>query len=532
MPHQKICLTTQVILIILRFGKYFAKFPNHQSDKRESPMKSKNFGICLLVIQLCAAGSANALEGDSLWTRHYGGSGFEYVRAICPAGDGGFLLAGHTNSIGAGGYDMYLLKVNAQGDSLWSYAYGDSADDYAYGICPSGDGGFLLAGQTDSPEEDQVYLVKVNAQGNLLWSRHYGTAWDDYAQAIVPSGDGGFLLAGRTSSFPEIDNWQFWLLKVDASGDSVWSYEYGSPVTLGQFATCIAPIGDGNFVLAGWQTEPNIYYPNDMLIVRVDSQGNQTQYTVNNPIVNDNDDEKAYALCPSGDGGFVAAGYLGGGLGVQDAYVTRVDSNGAILWSNFFGGLNWDWANAVMPASDGGFLLGGQVGSYGAGSWDAWLIKVNSQGDSLWARTYGTIEQEFCTAMIPSGDGGYMLAGYTNRDPFGGWNWQMYLVKVEGTETAVSPEEPMMVGEFVSYPCMPNPFNATTVLSFELRVSGLVNLKVYDTAGRLIKTLVNGWRDAGHHQVTFDASDLPSGLYLYRLTSGQNTAAGKMVLLK
>ncbi|HEX7343444.1 MAG TPA: hypothetical protein VF398_04220, partial [bacterium] len=179
----------------------------------------RQFSLLLQSVVLLA-GAAHADEGDSLWSHTYGGIDGEAAHSIIPSGDGGYLLAGWTASFGAGPSDMWLVKVDAQGDSLWSRTYGGSGNEDVGAIIPSGDGGFLLAGGTNSFGAGQadMWLLKVNAQGDSLWSHTYGGSQNDWAYAIIPSGDGGFLLLGETYSF-SVGDGGVWLMKVDAQGN-------------------------------------------------------------------------------------------------------------------------------------------------------------------------------------------------------------------------------------------------------------------------------------------------------------------------
>jgi len=468
--------------------------------------------------------SAYGAEGDSLWTRTYGGNGDERANCILPTGDGGFLLAGTTYSFGSGDGDMWLVKVNSQGDSLWSRTYGGSSHEWVSAMVPAGDGGFLLAGGTYSFGSGgyDMWLVKVNSEGDSIWSRTYGGSSFDWANAIISSGDGGFLLAGQTMSFGA-GSWDGWLVKVNAQGDSLWSGAYGGYSD--EWASSLVSSG-GGFLLAG-ATYSFGAGDGDMWLLQVNAQGD----SVWSRTQGGDEDDWASSIIPAGDDFLLAGGSSSFGAGGGDMWLLRVNSQGDSLDSHTYGGSYAEWAYSIMPTGDDGYLLAGWTTSFGAGFEDVWLVKVNGDGDSLWARSYGGGSNEWAYAIGPSGNGDFLLAGVTFS--FGAGGSDAWLVCVEGTTSSVTrPMPSIQPYSFVFLPPHPNPFNPTTIASFELRVASYVNLGVYDTAGRLVATLVDGWSEAGTHKATFDGSDLPSGIYLARLTAGDWSAVQKLVLLK
>jgi outer membrane protein assembly factor BamB len=160
------------------------------------------------------------VDGDSLWTSTIGGADREFASAVTPGGDGGYILAGATRSFGAGGFDMYAVKIDAAGDSVWAETYGGGGDDYAWAIAPALDGGYVLAGETDSfgAGQNDVYLVKIDASGQLLWERTFGGALSDVSYSIAPLANGGFIVAGWTKS-SGAGSGDIYLIKVDDQGE-------------------------------------------------------------------------------------------------------------------------------------------------------------------------------------------------------------------------------------------------------------------------------------------------------------------------
>jgi formylglycine-generating enzyme required for sulfatase activity len=216
-----------------------------------------------------------------------------------------------------------------------------------------------------------MYLVKTDDSGDTLWTRTYGGSWDDVAHFVQQTTDGGYILAGYTYSFGAGNN-DFYLVKTNPLGDTLWTRTYG-----------------GGY------------------------------------------DDRAYAVQQTADGGYIVAGWTWSfGAGWTDFYLVKTSPLGEPIWTRTYGGSNWDLAYSVQQTSDGGYIMAGETSSFGAGTYDARVVKTNSQGDTLWTRTYGGSSYDGAYFLQQTADGGYILAGYTNSFGAGtptGSN--MYLVK-------------------------------------------------------------------------------------------------------
>jgi hypothetical protein len=158
-------------------------------------------------------------SGDTLWTRTYGGMSYDYSYSVQQTSDGGYIVAGRTESFGNGLSDVYLIKTNVSGDTLWTRTYGGASWDYGYSVQQASDGGYIVAGWTLSfGNTRQVYLIKTNASGDTLWTRTYGGASYDYGYSVQQSSDEGYIVAGWTESFG--NGWQVYLIKTDSLGRS------------------------------------------------------------------------------------------------------------------------------------------------------------------------------------------------------------------------------------------------------------------------------------------------------------------------
>jgi regulation of enolase protein 1 (concanavalin A-like superfamily) len=173
----------------------------------------KAYGEGYQDVYLVKADSAGNLK----WQKTFGGSGSDRGYSVHQTSDGGYIIAGRTASFGAGWLDVYLIKTDPNGNLLWQKTFGGSNDDVGYSVQQTSDGGYIIAGSTESagyPDHD-VYLTKVDSIGNLQWEKTFGGSFDDYGHSVQQTTDGGFIIAGVTSSFGARD-YDVYLIKLSA----------------------------------------------------------------------------------------------------------------------------------------------------------------------------------------------------------------------------------------------------------------------------------------------------------------------------
>ncbi len=296
-------------------------------------------------------------------------------------GDGGYALAGLTESSGAGLADFWLVKTDASGNMQWNKTYGGTGYDQCNSVVQTSDGGYAMAGSTTSygAGSDDFWLVKTDSTGNALWSKTYGGTGVDYAVTVVQTGDGGYALAGTTRSFGAGD-WDFWLVKTDVNGNMQWNKTYGGT-------------GDDRY-----------------------SCSNGFIQTV---------DEKYVITGQTGSFG-------GGGF---DVWLIKTDASGNAEWTKTFGGTNNDCGTSLIQTSDGGYLVGGNTYSFGVGNYDGWLVKTDALGQILWNQTYGGTNADTAFGLAQTSDGGYALTGYTYS--FGAGSVDAWLIKTDSAGNAL-----------------------------------------------------------------------------------------------
>lgn len=463
---------------------------------------------------------------DTLWTRTYGGNNDDEAKSIQQTLDGGYVVAGAIFSSGGNGSDFYVVKTNAQGNLLWTRTYGGSGHDEARSVQQTTDSGYVIAGSIYSPNGtgNDFYVVKTDGQGDTLWTHTYGGSSDDFAYSIQQTMGGGYIVAGYTWRGDE-SLWDFYVVKIDCEGIELWTRTYGGSSE--DFALSIQQTADSGYVVAGY-TYSFGGGGTDYYVVKTNVQGDELwTHTYGG-----SSDDEAKSIQQTADGGYVIAGYTTSfGAGSTDYYVVKTDAQGDALWTRTYGGIDDDAAYSIRQTTDGGYVVAGYTASFVAGGYAFYVVKTDGQGDLLWTRTYGGTDDDFSTSIQQTTDGGYVVAGYT--DSFGEGDYDLYVVKtgpeVLGIEPGRAGAVPTDVALYQNYP---NPFNPSTTISFDLPRESHVLLNIFDLTGRSVATLADETMNAGSHKVDFNAATLPSGVYVYCLNSNGNSQSRKLVLLK
>jgi len=613
-------------------------------------MKKSIFLTVLLGLFL--ASTAIADPGDTLWTRTYGGYDWEEGHSVQQTSDGGYIVAGYTRSFGAGSDDVYLVKTDANGDTLWTRTYGGSSSDLGESVQQTTDGGYIIAGKTHSfgARWGDVYLVKTDANGDTLWTRTYGGGSEDWGHSVQQTTDGGYIIAGRTSSFGA-GGYDFYLVKTEANGNTLWTRTYGGRSCDKAFS--VQQTSDGGYIISGDTGSWGAGW-GDVYLVKTDANGD----TLWTRFYGGWDMEHGWSVQQTSDGGYIVAGYTYSfGAGNADVYLVKTDANGNALWTRTYGGGGYDFGRSVQQTTDGGYIIAGYTDSFGAGNYAVYLVKTDANGDTLWTRTYEGYNHEWGYSVQQTSDGNYIVTGYTRS--FGAGEYDVWLLKIAGesplpdVSIEILPDNPpvivpqggdfgftgsvtnniedpqvvdawtMAVGpqketygpfkmlndvelepfetrtadfnqhvpnlaplgfytyvaycgdypstaidssffeveviagpstgtgevgwvltgsfsegetdlpsEFALLSNYPNPFNAQTVIQYQLPVSSTVKVEVYNLLGSKVATLMNGEQEAGYKSVTWDASEISSGVYFYKLTAGDYTETRRMMLVK
>jgi parallel beta-helix repeat protein len=351
------------------------------------------------------------------WNKTCGGTGDEYAESLVRTDDGGYALAGGTNSVGAGLLDFWLVKIDAAGNVQWNKTYGGAGDEYARTLIQTDDGGYTLAGSG--------WLVKTDTNGDMIWNRTYLTgSYKCNVEYVVQTDDGGYALAGNTQAYGDDD---FCLVKTDYEGKVLWNKTYAKSSKDGVLS--LIQTSDGGYALAGY-TEGQIGSRPRFYLIKTDANGNRLW---NHTFGTGNGHYVAYSIVQTSDGGYALAGdnstWIGGTLTTRHCCFVKVDANGNFEWERDYGGTGIAAAYSAIQTYDKGFALAGYKALSVSGNRDCYLAKIDANGALLWENTYGGEHDDMTHSIVQTNDKGYALGGQTRS--FGEGGWDFWIVKTD-----------------------------------------------------------------------------------------------------
>ncbi|MFC1591403.1 LamG-like jellyroll fold domain-containing protein [Thermodesulfobacteriota bacterium] len=317
-------------------------------------------------------------NGNIIWQNTYGGSFNDAAFSVRNTPDGNFVVAGYDGSYGAGKTDFMVMKIAQDGSVLWGKTYGGSDYEYAYFLQVTQDDGYVVVGFTDSfgLQGDDVWILKLDAGGNILWQNTYGGTGSDQATCIQQTQDGGYIVAGFSDS-QGLGVYNMLVMKLDAAGLPVWQKIYGG---LGNdYARSVVQTQDGGYIVAGY-TESFGVLDKDSWVVKLDANGNPVwQRTYGG-----SDEDIAHDIHANADGGYiVAGGTLSFGNGNRDIWLIQLDAAGTPVWQKTYGGSEMDNPGnfSVVQEQGAGYIVTGFTDSFGAGHYDFLVMKLDAEGD-------------------------------------------------------------------------------------------------------------------------------------------------------
>ncbi len=396
---------------------------------------------------------------DIIWSKSMGGSKFESPGAIIQTNDGGFINISNTESDdydipnNKGYKDIWLTKLNATGEIEWSKTYGGQNDDYAYSILQTSDSGFLFGGNTSSNDGDidsnyypgvhDYWVIKTDNDGVIEWSRTYGGSKVDEGLFLTAVTDGGFIMVGNSNSIDgdlsetnnKGDKYDIWVIKIDKDGTIEWSKTYGgseyeyvsssvSTIDGGVVITALTESHDGDLESFG---NKGAY---DAWVVKLDKNGDKEW----SKAIGGVEADYAKSVVESSDGNFFVTGYSKSkdgdfsklkDKGNEDLWLLKLDPNGNELWIKSFGGSKYDEPKSIIQTDDNELVIIGRSSSDDydlekpgnkGGGFDAWVLKLNLDGEVVWSNTFGGTRFEEANNVIQTSDGNYVFTGITRSE--------------------------------------------------------------------------------------------------------------------
>ena len=357
-----------------------------------------------------------------MWENTFGGSTDDGGNSVQQTTDGGFIITGYTESLSTGNSDVYLIKTDASGNLVWEKTFGGTAGDEGLSVRQTTDGGFIIAGSTESfgAGGRDVYLIKTDGFGVLIWAKVFGGSNNDDGNAIQQTKDGGFIIAGSTTS--SSTGGDVYLIKTDASGNLVWEKTFeGANSEVGR---SVQETADGGFIISGDTTD---LWGSNVYLVKTDASGN---------LVWENafGSGHGHSVQQTTDGGFIIAGgtrvYLT--TWFYWAYLIKTDESGNLVWEKTFAespwpGIGGNYGYSGQQTTDGGFIIAGWKNPpYGSKSLEVSLIKTDASGNQVWENTFGGIAVDEGRSVQQTANGGFIIVG--NTESYGAGGQDVYLI--------------------------------------------------------------------------------------------------------
>ncbi|MFC2103203.1 T9SS type A sorting domain-containing protein [Bacteroidota bacterium] len=477
---------------------------------------------------------------DTLWTKIHSISpngDIDDPKCIRQTNDGGYIITGACVPDGLVSFvDVLLLKTDPMGNIVWTEIYGKGFVEEGLSVQQTSDGGYIIGGRAVTgsypviePPISDIWILKTDENGDTLWTKTYGDSGNDYCTSVQQAADLGYVLTGTMNTeycYPvyeinddyEPDSSKAFLIKIDSNGNVLWEKTFLE----NSYSNCVVQTDDGGYIIAGWIFTDEENNQSDVLLIKTDPLGNELWTKVIGGVGNN------IGLCVrETSDGYIISGQTNPEGQQYDALLIKTDPSGEVIWSKTFGENGSDAAFSVEVFSNEYFLTGTTNGTWWiSASGDMWSFKTNTDGELLWEKILDIATNDIAWSGIITSDGGYALTGLAGYG-FGGDLW---LAKLAPDPTGIKNDK--IPTSYLLYQNYPNPFNPTTKISYSIPQRSFVSLKVYDAIGNEIMTLLDGELTTGEHEIEFDDTEYTSGIYFYQLKSNFFSDTKKMLLIK
>ena len=498
---------------------------------------SKRFKYYFFTILFLFLQNLSAQSLQVIWEKTYDAGDFEYPATVIPSRDTSLLICGNKINTADGNSDILLIKTDSFGNILWQSLYGGSRDDISVSVFENSDKTYLVIGSTNSFShmtfDYDIYLLKLSANGDTLWTKTVeNDSTYERAYSSIITADNNILVVGTVQSFSDgIQN--MLVIKMNKNGNIIWEKTFGGDVS--EIGESVLETIDNGFLITGETTSFGISTPfyTNVYLVRTDANGDSlwTRYYGNTWY------DYSRSIIAVDDNSYIVSGwYATNGAEVSDFYTLRIQDNGDTTWTYLYGGGGYEYSFDIIKTGNNEFILIGNTNSSGAGSYDIYLVNIDSSGDTLWTKTFGSAIYENAKGALKTDDGHYII--YGDRKPHSHSNVSDILlakINLNGTSDIGETNNSLPSG-FILEQNYPNPFNPSTIIKYSIPVSAFTQIKVYDMLGMEITTLLNEYMQAGNYEMEFNAEFfagiLPNGIYFYRIIAGEYSDTKKMILLK
>ena len=409
--------------------------------------KMKKYSLILVYLFLCNCSKTDVAliqeeeiinTGSLDFAKTFGGSKNEVFYSIDKTIDGGYVIAGYTQSVDgdiitktAASFDFWIQKFSIDNTLEWQKTFGGSEDDSAASIIQTKDGGFAVLGYSKSSDTDvsvnagdkDFWFLKLSNSGNLLWEKTFGFSGADYGTTLLEAKDGGFLITGvldvsgsngegnSKSRATKHAGGDYWVIKTDGYGNLQWRKFFGG--SLSELPLGVVETRNNNFIIVGSSDSDDFNIENnkgsyDFWMIKIASTGALLlEKSFGGSAI-----DEARAIAATNDGNFIVVGDTRSSdvdvslnNGAADIWILKISAEGDLLWEKTIGGSSFDVARAIYKTQDNGFLIAGSSrsldnGFENKGQNDALILKIDENGNLLWLKTAGGSEIDFLYDVV------------------------------------------------------------------------------------------------------------------------------------
>ena len=294
--------------------------------------------------------------------------------------------------------------------AVWEKTYGGDDGDIVNGIVALENAEYALVGTCKSfdAQGTDMCVVRMNAKGEIKWHILLGGKKKDVAKAIIRAEDGSLIVLGTSKSFAKRYDRDIYVAKVSLEGKLIWEQNLGGKRD--EYAGGIAATDDGGFLVVGDSNSYGNGYK-DVYIAKLDQNGKE----ISSQVIGGEKEDSAQALTRTSDGAMMLVGYRElDRSGNTDFFVMKLDQNGNKIWAKTYGEEQADRLNGVTASADGGIVATGSTRSYKSAQTDMSVMKLDTEGNIVWHKIYGFKYYEYGNAVASIGAGGVMVAGGTS----------------------------------------------------------------------------------------------------------------------
>lgn len=481
------------------------------------------FQMFLLFIRISLSAQPNIQ-----WEKTFGGNSYDALSSVLLTNEG-YILLGHTKSFGAGSDDLWLLSITVSGDTIWTNTIGWEDTEVSANLVKDFDEGYTIFGSFKKYLGGfwNVFLVGSNEIGRMEWASIHDWTGGFYTSVYdgIMHPDGGYLVISAFERDGVLNSdWDNWLIRTNSNGDTIWTKNYGGDGN--DFCSDIKISHEGGIIMGGGEKgNGDSHY--DWWLLKTDISGNIDWQKVWGSVK----DEWINEIYKITDGYIIAGITRSYGHGKTDGWLRKIDKEGNSIWDKTFGGSEDDYINDVIQTTDGGYIFIGSTKSFGEGDYDYWINRLDSEGNIIWSETYGGEDWDAARFVILSEENSYLIGGETYSQ--GSGDSDAWLIKLKtNNDNLINQNYNLITRNFYLKQNYPNPFNSLTKIKYSIPNESNVILSVYSLNGRLIKTLVEDHKKAGCYEEKWNATNLPTGIYIYRIETKNYVSAKKCILLR